>query len=321
MEQRILISIIIPVYNREASIKAMLDTILQQEDEQCELIIVDDGSNDKTYLLCKEMKGKFRMHVELLQKNNGGVSSARNAGLEKARGKYVCFIDSDDMIDNNYIASIKEICKTGYELYEFRHRVGNEKDGFIEECSCLQEGDIKINDYYKHILAQQSNPPWNKVYLNEIIKKNHILFDTSLTIAEDICFTLRFLEFCGNCYISNVILYNYYLNPNGLCRSVNLNYLKDNNKLFIQMKKFIETKKLSKEYYQIATKYMLRSFFRNVGRLRKKGVKNKQISYALNMNGAYTEVMNVELDDWSDKIRRILLKNEMYMLIVKIIKG
>lgn len=291
MENSIRLSIIIPVYNREDNIMKLLETILKQEDTECELIIVDDGSTDKSYSICCDMSEKFLMPMKVLTKSNGGVSSARNEGIKASSGKYICFVDSDDMISDDYIASVKELCSKGYDLYQINYKAGDDEKGYKDIQTELKYGEIDLIDYYKYVLEQKSNEPWNKIYSNSIIKENNLLFDTSLTIAEDISFTLKFLEFCHNCFISSISPYYYYLNPNGLCKSVDLVYLNNHNELFFQMKKFISEKNLSKEYYQTAVKYILNSFFRIIGYLVEKGYTKAQIMDNLDDNKAYEEVL------------------------------
>lgn len=95
-------SVIVPIYNREKSIKKCVDSILRQSEKDFELILVDDGSTDNSLKICKDFE-KTDNRIIVIHKENGGVSSARNAGIDVARGKYVVFVDSDDYVDNNYL--------------------------------------------------------------------------------------------------------------------------------------------------------------------------------------------------------------------------
>ena len=102
MEQD-LISVIIPVYNVEKYLKRCMDSVLKQTYSNIEIIIVDDGSTDTSGSLCDEY-WKKDSRITVFHKENGGLSSARNFGLERVSGNYVCFIDSDDFIHENYIS-------------------------------------------------------------------------------------------------------------------------------------------------------------------------------------------------------------------------
>ncbi len=98
------ISVIVPAYNAEKTLHRCVDSILAQTFEDFELILVDDGSKDSSGRICDEYAAKDS-RIRVVHKSNGGVSSARNAGLDIASGEYVAFIDSDDYIDNDYLLS------------------------------------------------------------------------------------------------------------------------------------------------------------------------------------------------------------------------
>ncbi len=99
-------SIIVPVYNAEKTLQRCVDSILAQTFEDFELILINDGSKDQSGDICDEYAAKDS-RVKTVHKTNGGVSSARNAGLRIAQGEYIAFIDSDDYIDNDYLLGFK----------------------------------------------------------------------------------------------------------------------------------------------------------------------------------------------------------------------
>ena len=100
------ISVIVPVYNAEKTLRRCVDSILAQTFEDFELILINDGSKDQSGDICDEYAAKDS-RVKTIHKTNGGVSSARNAGLRIAQGEYIAFIDSDDYIDNDYLLGFK----------------------------------------------------------------------------------------------------------------------------------------------------------------------------------------------------------------------
>ena len=100
-----LVSIIVPVYNAEKYIKNCVLSILNQDYKNIELILVNDGSKDNSYNICKQLAEKDN-RIRLFNKENGGTSSARNYGLDNAKGEYVCFIDSDDFACPNYVTTL-----------------------------------------------------------------------------------------------------------------------------------------------------------------------------------------------------------------------
>ena len=102
------ISIIIPVFNVEQYLKQCLDSIVSQDCSSIEVILIDDGSTDGSATLCKDYANTYN-YIKFLHKENGGVSSARNMGLQHAKGEYVAFIDSDDYVTPDYLESLYKL--------------------------------------------------------------------------------------------------------------------------------------------------------------------------------------------------------------------
>ena len=101
-----LITVIFPVYNVEKFLKNSLNSILNQTYKNLEIIVVDDGSTDKSGQICDDYEKKFKKIIKVYHKSNGGLADARNYGLQKATGKYICFVDSDDIIHNKMIETL-----------------------------------------------------------------------------------------------------------------------------------------------------------------------------------------------------------------------
>lgn len=101
------ISIIIPVYNVEAFIRKTIESVIAQSFTSWELILVDDGSPDSSGKICDEYASKYD-RITVIHQLNQGVSAARNNGIDKAIGKYICFIDGDDYVDQTYLSSMRE---------------------------------------------------------------------------------------------------------------------------------------------------------------------------------------------------------------------
>lgn len=105
-----LISVIIPVYNVEKYLNACVDSVINSDYENLEIILVDDGGTDNCPKMCDDLAKKDK-RITVIHKENGGLSSARNAGLDIAKGKYVTFVDSDDIITNNMISTMYSIAE------------------------------------------------------------------------------------------------------------------------------------------------------------------------------------------------------------------
>lgn len=216
------LSIIIPVYNKEKYIDACLQSILGQSFTDFELLLINDGSTDESALICSRYQNLDK-RVILINKANGGVSSARNLGLSKATGKYIGFIDSDDTIEP--------------DMYEILIRNIENKDADVSVCRLKtifpdkvnapaeEEGVVLLNRaqamslFLKEQLDMSAN---NKIYKAELAKS--VLFTGS--INEDILYLGKiFLKAETTCF-ENVVKYNYIVRDNSVSvRQFNIRYL------------------------------------------------------------------------------------------------
>ena len=202
------VSIIIPVYNTEKYIKQCIDSIINQTYKNIEIIIVNDGSTDKTEKILREYNNSNIIYIE---QSNKGVSSARNNGLKLATGKYVVFIDSDDFCEINMIEDmVKDIENNNVELAIC---------GFNEIYKNVTKKSLYglLNDIYnrekieEEILKNNSIRGflWNKIFLKEIIDKYNISFDEDISMCEDLLFCVKYLQETKHVYVNNKNLYNY----------------------------------------------------------------------------------------------------------------
>lgn len=208
-------SIIVPVYRAENFLNYCVDSILNQSFSDFELILVDDGSNDKSGQICDEYAQKDS-RVKVVHKENQGVSAARNTGVLSAKGKYVVFVDSDDYLEPDYLLEMKKAkeqypdidniwCSmqtvTDYEKSNKTPYLFNKDEEYsISSCE-------KIFDIYEKWLAQM---PWNKLFERQKILDNNLKMREHLSLGEDAIFNFEYLD-CTNqkIMVINKPLYNY----------------------------------------------------------------------------------------------------------------
>lgn len=182
------VSIIVPTYNAENYIRKCLDSVLQIDYPEKEILVIDDGSTDATGKICDEYALN---HEEILvwHKENGGVSSARNLGLDNASGEYIFFVDSDDFVDQDYV---EKLCIKGDE-------------DFVQGgCSCLKNDFLKeimnqeaIMDHYaRYWVESPCTFVWRNCYKRKIIEDNNLRFDEKISIGEDGRFNNSYLVLC-----------------------------------------------------------------------------------------------------------------------------
>lgn len=207
--QDLLISIIIPVYNAESVILKNIEYLKKQNYHYLEIIIINDGSTDKTdYIIKKAIDGDERFIY--LYKKNGGVSSARNYGICKATGDYIIFVDADDYLEETAITVMLDCMKKnncdiscfGFKYVKSFNRIDIRR---------LIDNNFQIKSYddLTNLLENIPNAPWGKVFLRNVIINNNIFFDESVPYAEDTIFFIKYLSYIDKITISSEVVYNY----------------------------------------------------------------------------------------------------------------
>lgn len=193
-----LVSVIIPVYNTGKVAAKLTDFFLDIYDN-LEIILVDDGSSDDSYKILEEKTSNKK--VKLFHKENGGASSARNYGIDKAAGEYIVFMDSDDEVRKDYLKKlVSGITKKGVDLVttgKLYHRLatGQKKNLFTNEITPQRDGET-FKNYILRLLNSDGRmySVNNKIFRADIVKNNHLKFDEKATFAEDTRFVLDYLN-------------------------------------------------------------------------------------------------------------------------------
>ena len=205
------VSVIIPIYNAEQYLSACIDSILNQSYTDFEVLLIDDGSTDKSRKICEDFAFTDN-RVKYYHKENGGVSSARNFGLSAATAPYITFIDSDDFIHEKMLETlVKDIAENdfsmcGYEIFD------HNKNAILMENICGHfEGNI---GNFAAVITDYLNPPFLlspcfKLFKSKIIKENNILFPLDISYGEDAIFVMKYLMFIKTLKCNSYIGYIY----------------------------------------------------------------------------------------------------------------
>ena len=186
-------SVILPVYNAAQTLHRCLDSLVPQLREDTELLIINDGSTDASPEICAEYAARCP-RIRLISKENGGVSSARNLGLEHAGGEYILFVDSDDAVREDYFSTLDSALRDKPELLIF----GVEALGgasLLSSASCHAayfRGGESVNVLAKALRRQEFNLITTKVFRRELIEANRLRFDQRLDIGEDKVFSFAY---------------------------------------------------------------------------------------------------------------------------------
>lgn len=202
-------SLIIPVFNSEKTVARCIESIVSQDFDDYEILLINDGSTDKSDALCKEFSEKYRT-VKYFKKENGGVSSARNLGLEKASGKYVLFVDSDDEVSGNYFEALNEMTeKNDCDMYMFSCRLSDGRNEEIrQEQNAVYGADSVFDAVSFAIRNRRINVLWCKAFLNERIKQLDLRFSNDIYIGEDQLFCVTYALYINSLCTSDKIIYN-----------------------------------------------------------------------------------------------------------------
>lgn len=209
-----LVSIVIPVYNAEKTLRRCIDSILCQSYNNIEIILVNDGSVDSSANICDLYTKKYK-NIICINKPNKGVSNSRNVGIEHSQGKFILFVDSDDYICNNYISSLLSLYnKDNIFVIQGCRIVGDFSSVYTMKKANYMKSQyglfIEREEMYMH------GSPYGKLYLSEIIKKNNIRFDERIHNYEDLLFFLDYIQYTEEIIVSDVANYCYCISSDGL---------------------------------------------------------------------------------------------------------
>ena len=239
-----LVSIIIPIYNVSNYMDACILSASAQDYRNIEIILIDDGSTDDSGRKCDSWAKKDH-RIRVIHKKNGGLSSARNIGLDTAKGKYIYFLDGDDTIEKNLISSVIPFMEQGKDIVFFRYYLVSSKGekvpaGFESGEYILNTITDRAHFLTDYILSQRLGwEAWNKIYRGDLIRKYNLRFaDNRIIFAEDLYFCLCYCTHAVNVLSINKYLYNYMQRTDSIMaeQSVKLNVGRMNE----LAKKFLE---------------------------------------------------------------------------------
>ncbi len=234
-------SIIVPVYQVKKYLKRLVNSVLAQDYVAYELILVDDGSSDGSEKICDEFSAKYAP-VKTIHKKNGGVSSARNEGIQKAEGKYLIFLDADDYIDNDFLSDAATVLQEKAPdvlVYGYCLETNNGTEKFMPKLNGNYTQESLSKDFA--VFAQESsfNSVWNKVFRADIVREKQLEFPIQ-KIAEDGIFVCQFLQNAKNFYFVERAYYHYCQNEGSAVHKFCASRWEDENNYLKEMQKCVE---------------------------------------------------------------------------------
>lgn len=186
-------SVIIPVYNAEGTLRRCLDSLVRQRFSDYELLLINDGSTDGSDAICREYANTYSC-VRYFAKENGGVSSARNLGLEQAEGEYILFVDSDDYVSQDYFALLSHTLESdAVDLLMFGYRNFGGVSTEWDTGEFYEDSEIGIAERVSSAVRQYLfSSLWSKAFKRQILERHNIRFANDLAIGEDQAFIFTY---------------------------------------------------------------------------------------------------------------------------------
>ena len=295
------VSIIVPVYNTEKYLDKCLNSLVNQTLQDIEIIVVNDGSKDNSEAIINKFKQNYSDKIVYLNKENGGLSDARNYAIPYVKSDYIGFIDSDDYIE--------------FDMFEKMYNIAIEKNLDLVECNFNWEYPNKIKEdcginysSKKDLFLFGRVMVCNKLFKTSIIKENNIIFPKSLNY-EDIEFFYKLAPYIENSYLLPNIFYHYIQRENSIINNQN----EKTADIFIILNNIIEFYKNNNLFdnYKNELEYLYIRFLLGSSFLRIVKIKNKKLRKEL-LNKSINELY-LKFPNWkNNKLLKIKSKKNMY---------
>ena len=237
------VSIIVPVYNAQKYIKKCMDSILRQVNNEYEVLVLNDGSIDDSEKLLREYENKYPNIVRVISKKNEGIAKTRNLGIKEAQGDYVCFVDNDDFVDDNYFDVLYNSIQSGYDIV-----IGGYRRVTIDKIQF--QVTPKNSEWYRYIMMA----PWAKMYKRDFLLENKIEF-LDYGLGEDVYFSLLAYSCTDKIKIIDYIGYNWYFNNESVSNTSQKGFNKELDPVFLLNKIYERIGKKKEEYSYFYVRY------------------------------------------------------------------
>lgn len=308
-----ILSIIIPVYNSEKYLKECINSIISQNNNIFELLLIDNGSTDRSKEICDEYADKFNF-IKAFHIPNKGVSNARNYGIEHSSGKWITFIDSDDFISPEYIKSIEPFLNTDTDLITFNYvRYINEQKkepGILT----IKEGEhFAASELFNLAIRLEvaSLSVWSSVYRKYILQKNTLRFREDMSTCEDFTFSLSYYKHVNKFHVINKNLYYYRLNPFSVTSIRNLQHANNYQIVFDNIADICKEKNIDRTNILIFEKRWTRWIIDLVYNYKIQGINNKTIKEIVYTKTYYKRIAEFKSHNFKMKIEQFLLIHQM----------
>lgn len=231
-------SVIIPVYNAQRTLRACLDSLLAQTHSSFEVIMIDDGSTDDSYRIAEEYQKRDARFKAFRQKNSG-PSAARNVGLDQADGTYICFVDSDDTVQPQYLERLQaQAAHTSADMIF----IGYYKVDESQQATAMCVPEINAEHFFEKLLMLSDKDMFGYTWIKSVKREaiGEVRFRLDLNLFEDEVFTCEVLNSCRNIEVIGEPLYNYTVGVAGaLTTKTHADYCRKCDEVFLAWQKLL----------------------------------------------------------------------------------
>lgn len=320
-----LISVIMPIYNCAEYLTESINSILKQSYTNIELLLINNGSTDNSIKIIKQIEDT---RIRLFELSVANVSTARNCGIENAKGEYILFIDADDSLEINAIEMLvnvidKEKCDT--VIFEYNKCIGKNKE--LEQLPYKNEifdkkfiRDVIISDF---ISTKVWGSVWRVFIKRDIILDKEVKFKENIKIAEDLLFNIELFNKLDNVYVLKKALYNYNVNINSSLNRYKKDNLDVNLNFHNELKKILMKEKIYNKYLEDYKKNRIVMYTSSISN----AVRNKKIKevyYEVKLISKQFRDDNLNYNNISKKnsikFTLFLLEHKQYILLMLLYK-
>ena len=302
------ISVIVPVYNTEKYIEKCLKSLDSQTMKDFEVVIVNDGSKDESERAIKNYMRRTRMNIKYLKKENGGLASARNYGVEKALGKYISFLDSDDYLDENLFSELEKYMDKNIDLIKFKMKTVDEEGNVIEKLDGPVFNVCSGEKGYKKLCTTDKymDPACIYLYRREFFVENN--FKYKLRYHEDFGLTSLIIIQAKTFVSTKIFGYNYLQTEESLTRGKD--YKKDVDRAKDMLAHYDNMITLIDAYYNVSdeTKDLVKRYYTNSVVLKADTLKGEDKKRYIKEIKDRFMYRNIKPENLKQKVKRILLK-------------
>lgn len=306
-----LLSIIIPTYNKEDVLARCFKSLMKVKSTQVEFIIVNDGSTDGTERECLKY-AKLDERVRVFSIENSGVSGARNKGINESKGKYISFLDPDDEITEDYNRVIEILKARTEDLIGFDYCTQNENLVETHKKKLLKRGDNSKTELFNNFLTGLSNSVCFNIYSAEIIEKYNVRFLEGMAMGEDCEFNSQYIRHCQGIYYIDKVCYKYHIDgSSSATHQRKLSYLKD---FQIMYKSYMEIFKLEKGLSFPFDGEFFIGFVYDILKCNKNNIE-KMENREFRKSDFYKRIVNYPCKSKKNTIKKYYIKSNIYRII------